>query len=123
MTVGATTKTLLFAACLPLLLILGGCSHLLGTVGVFGLNKGCTLYGSAAEIEMAESLGRKWVFDATACQIILEPIEESKNESTVDSIPDDDEDQQESTDSGSGSPDSVYSDVVRRIGEKADGRR
>jgi len=85
------------------------------------VNKGCTMYGSAAEIEMAESLGRRWTFDATSCQIILEPIEENSNESTVDSIQSDDEDQQESTSDGGDSPDSVRSNIVRRIGEKADG--
>ncbi len=122
MTMRAAIRQSLQVASLPLLLLFGGCSHLLGTVGVFGLNKGCTLYGSAAEIEMAESLGRKWTFDAEKCQIILEPVQEN-----TDGVPEetnnDVEDKPESADSGSDSPDSVYSDVVRRIREEADGGR
>jgi len=81
------------------------------------VNKGCTMYGSAAEIEMAESLGRRWTFDATSCQIILEPIEESENESTVDSIPDDDEGKPKGTSDGSDRLDSIRSNIDRRIGE------
>jgi len=123
MTMRAAAQTLLFAACLPLLLLLGGCSHFGGTVGVFGLNKGCTLYGSAAEIEMAESLGRKWTFDAENCTIVLEPIPQENTDGVLEDIQSDDEDQQESASDGSDSIDSVYSDLVRRVGEKADGGR
>ena len=85
------------------------------------VNKGCTMYGSAAEIEVAESLGRRWTFDATTCQIILEPVEENSNESTVDSIQSDDEGQQESTSDGSDRLDSIRSNIVQRIGEVKDG--
>ncbi len=116
--VPAPAKALRVAS-LPLLLLFGGCGHFGGTMGIFAVTKGCTMYGSAAEIEMAESLGRKWTFDATTCQIILEPVAGESDEGSNS----DAEGQPEGTGDGSDSLDYIYSDVVRRVREEADGGR